>query len=394
MDEFHSPNSLLVEDEFESTLHSAPSFAIYNNSSHGEFGDDDNDPEEVLKRTALIGQSLKAKGNEEFSFVRKRMDLIEEGEKEKENENENENDWSTGIQKFSVEEEDIEPPSPPMYLATGLGVGSDNLASDDLFTPNLQESEDLEEYYKRMVDEYPCHPLILKKYAQFLQANGELQGAEEYFLRATQADPNDGEILMQYAKLVWEQHHDIDRTLIYFERAAQAAPQDSHVLAAYASFLWETEDDENEGGKHETQNDMIKQKTEHVKPSKEETGQEIDAANLATDNYSEGSNVADYFKKMTDENPHNPLFLKKYAQFLFQSKRDLQAAEDYYSRAILADPSDGEMMSDYAKLEWELHHDLEKTLFLFEQAVQAAPENSNVLAAHACFLWETEDGES
>jgi len=40
------------------------------------------------------------------------------------------------------------------------------------------------------------------------------------------ADPNDGETLTQYAKLVWENHHDKDRALVYFERAVQAAPQD------------------------------------------------------------------------------------------------------------------------------------------------------------------------
>ncbi|KAJ1377939.1 Tetratricopeptide-like helical domain superfamily, partial [Sesbania bispinosa] len=206
-------------------------------------------------------------------------------------------------------------------------------------------------------------------------SKGELEGAVEYFHRATLADPNDGEILMLYAKLVWEHHHDRDRALVYFERAVQAAPQDSHVLAAYTSFLWETEDDEDEGGNHETQNDMEKQKTkseenDSVNPfSLHVSGQEIDTANLTT------ADVADYLKKMVDENPNNPLFLKKYAQFLLQN-RDLQAAEDYYSRAISADPSDGEMMSEYAKLVWELHHDQEKALSLFEQAVQATPGDS------------------
>ncbi|XP_027365197.1 uncharacterized protein LOC113872118 [Abrus precatorius] len=397
MDEIHSLKSAL-EDEFQSTLHSAPSFAIYNNSH----GDNDTDPEDVLKRSALIGKSLKSTESGEFSFGRNKMDLIEEGESD--------NDWSSGIQNLSIEEEDVEPASPPMYLAAGLGAdgtgfGSDNLIIDDIFNPNLQESGDLEEYYKKMVDEYPCHPLILKKYAQLLQSNGDHQGAEGYFLRATQADPNNGEILMQYAKLVWENHHDKDRALVYFERAAQAAPQDSHVLAAYTSFLWETEDDENKSGNLEIQSDMEKQKTEPEKPSKEESDpvssfsipaarQEVDAANITTANCSEDDNVEDYLKKMIDENPNNPLFLKKYAQFLVQSKRDLQAAEDYYSRAIVADPSDGEIMSEYAKLEWELHHDLEKASFLFEQAIQATPGDSNVLAAYTCFLWETEDGGS
>nr|KYP60762.1 hypothetical protein KK1_023175 [Cajanus cajan] len=387
-----------MEDDFESTLHSAPSFSIYNNPHGG------GDMEEVLKKTLPNGQSLEATGSGEFSFERNKMDLIEERE------HENENDWSSGIHKLSIEEEeDAEPASPPMYLASGLGVegvlGSDKLISDDMFNPNLHDSEDLEGYYKRMVDEYPCHPLILKKYAQLLQSNGDLQGAEEYFLRATLADPNDGEILMQYAKLVWENHHDKDRALVYFERAVEAAPQDSPVLAAYASFLWKIEDDENEDGEHEIQNDMEKQKTETVKTSIEEShtisqlsvlaaGQEVDAAHITTSDCGEQSNVEDYFKKMLDENPNNPLFLKKYAQFLLQSKRDLQAAEDYYSRAIVADPSDGEMISEYAKLVWELHRDQEKASFLFEQAVQATPGDSNVLAAYTCFLWETDDGES
>ncbi|KAL2574203.1 hypothetical protein AAZX31_17G188800 [Glycine max] len=41
------------------------------------------------------------------------------------------------------------------------------------------------------------------------------------------ADPNDGGILMQYAKLVWENHHDKDRKMVYFECAVQPTPQDS-----------------------------------------------------------------------------------------------------------------------------------------------------------------------
>lgn len=374
----------VMEDEFESTLHSAPSFAIYNDPEDGDIN-----PEEIFKKTVLTQLSLESTGSGEFSFGKNKMDLIEEGE------NENENDLSTGIQNLSVEDEeqDVQPPSPPMYLAAGLGIDDDvgfdkSIMSGDMFNPNLQESEDLEGYYKRMVDEYPCHPLVLKKYAQLLQSNGDLEGAEEYFHRATMADPNDGEILVQYAKLVWENHHDKDTALVYFERAVQASPQDSHVLAAYASFLWKF--DENEDGKHETQSDMEIQETLPVKPSKEE----IDAAHITTANCGDESNVEDYLKKMIDENPNNPLFLKKYAQFLLQSKRDPQAAEDYYSRAVVADHSDGGMISEYAKLVWELHHDHEKASFLFEQAVQATPGDSNVLAAYTCFLWETEDGEA
>jgi hypothetical protein len=62
------------------------------------------------------------------------------------------------------------------------------------------------------------------------------------------------------------------------------------------------------------QNDIEKQETKPVNTSNEENG----AEKLATANYSEDSNDADYLKRMVNENPNNPLFLKKYAQFLFQ----------------------------------------------------------------------------
>lgn len=63
-------------------------------------------------------------------------------------------------------------------------------------------------------------------YFNYRQSKGDLLGAEEFYLRATLADPKDGEILMQYAKLVWELHHDQDRARSYFESAARASPQD------------------------------------------------------------------------------------------------------------------------------------------------------------------------
>jgi len=161
MAELHSPNKTPTEDEFQYPLRSSPSFEIYNNIN--------NDPEQVLKRTVMSLESIGS--SSDFTFERSKMDLIQEEE--------NENDWSTEIQNLGVDDDDdVQPSTPPMYLATGLGVDagdvvSDNnlIISDDMFVPNLQESENLEEYYKRMVHDYPSHPLILKKYALFLQVS-------------------------------------------------------------------------------------------------------------------------------------------------------------------------------------------------------------------------------
>jgi hypothetical protein len=48
---------------------------------------------------------------------------------------------------------------------------------------------------------------------------------EEYYSRAILADPTDGEMMVQYAKLVWHQHADIERSLSYFEKAVQISPE-------------------------------------------------------------------------------------------------------------------------------------------------------------------------
>ncbi|KAI7730165.1 hypothetical protein M8C21_001453 [Ambrosia artemisiifolia] len=151
-----------------------------------------------------------------------------------------------------------------MYLAKGLGVDAGfgcvdgGAAGSGGGGRNLSRGEgdgeggggdnhDVEEHYRKMVNECPGNPLLLGNYAQFLyQSKQDLQGAEEYYSRAILADPNDGEILSQYAKLLWELHHDKERATTYFERAIQVASEDSHVHAAYASFLWEAEGEEDE----------------------------------------------------------------------------------------------------------------------------------------------------
>ncbi|XP_071689582.1 uncharacterized protein [Rutidosis leptorrhynchoides] len=234
----------------------------------------------------------------------------------------------------------------------GKTIGSfENLKIMDNKNQTFDESGDILEHYKKMIKEDPSNPVFLKKYAHLLQSNGDVNGAEEYYFRATQADPKDGEILMKYAKLVWELHHDQDRALGYFEAAVSAAPNDSDVLAAYASLMWEIDEDE--------------ESNEAATPIQE---------SLAV-----------------DENCCDPLLLRNYARFLQQTKGDLEGAEKYYLRAVQADPRDGLVVSQYAQLMWELHHDQEKATSFFEQSVQVAPANSDVLAAYAKFLWEADE---
>ncbi|XP_057471607.1 uncharacterized protein LOC130760353 [Actinidia eriantha] len=357
--EFCNPDRLIrsFPKQRKSMLRTEPSFCIY---TTGDGFDGENEREEGEREDLVrsdVGLERIEVGSGEFSFGKKSIGLIEEDGEEGD-------EVLSEFQDLGIEEV-VEPVSPPMYLATGLGLGGGS--GGGVFSPAcLVEGGDMEEYYKRIVGEDPSNPLFLRNYAQLLQSKGDLHGAEDYFFQATLADPNDGEICSSYAKLVWELHRDQDKASNYFERAARAAPDNSHVQAAYASFLWEIEED------------------------KEEDCASIDHIQSKED---KGENIEDYYKRMVEENPCSSLFLRNYAQFLYQSKGDLRGAEEYYSRAMLADPANGEIISQYAKLVWELHHDQVKALSYFERAIQATPEDSHVLAAYASFLWEIDDEE-
>lgn len=122
-------------------------------------------------------------------------------------------------------------------------------------------------------------------------------------------------------------------------------------------------------------------------------GENGDFYSAGGDSGDDGSGTEAHYKKMVQENPGNPLFLRNYAQFLYQTKRDLKGAEEYYSRAILVDPKDGEILSQYAKLVWELYKEQDRATAYFERAVQASPDDCHIHAAYASFLWETEEEE-
>lgn len=59
-----------------------------------------------------------------------------------------------------------------------------------------------------------------------MKSKKDLLGAEKYYSRAILTDPGDGEMLSQYAKIVWELPHDYERASNYFERAVEVAPGD------------------------------------------------------------------------------------------------------------------------------------------------------------------------
>jgi len=177
-EEFH--NSTTTPNKFQYRHHkrmllSSLSLSIFNKNEGPEDEEQsglDMRTEEELMRTITIGENIESIGSGDFSFGKKSMGLIEEeGEEQKQG--------SDGIENFDNEEVK-DPVSPSMYLAGGLGIDDIDFGGDSgggggggggfhLSVPNFDEGGDAEEYFKKMIDEYPCHPLLLSNYARFLQ---------------------------------------------------------------------------------------------------------------------------------------------------------------------------------------------------------------------------------
>ncbi|XP_058101441.1 uncharacterized protein LOC131245772 [Magnolia sinica] len=233
--EFHNSNPQRYLRQPNSPLVSIPSFSVYNSRDVVEEVKEGVGGEDGLERSITIGESIGSPGGD-FSFSDGKTISFAEGIEEIE-----END--EGMERL------------PLFLARGLAIDVGGSATTDGAASAFPiedlsgggDESDIDNYYRRMIEEDPCNPLYLRNYAQFLfQSKGDLERAEDYYSRAILAEPGDGGILSEYAQLIWERHHDHQRALSYFEQAIQAASDNSHVLAAYASFLWQTEGSEEE----------------------------------------------------------------------------------------------------------------------------------------------------
>ncbi|KAI8001109.1 hypothetical protein LOK49_LG09G00989 [Camellia lanceoleosa] len=262
-----------------------------------------------LASTSFDLDELRNSNKSSKFFGKKGMGLIEENDGEEEGE-----EVLNEFQDLGIGEV-VEPASPPMYLATSLGIG-----------PADASAGNVEEYYKRMVGEDPSNPLFLRNCAQLLQSKGDLHGAEEYYLRATLADPKDVEILLLYAELVWKLHQDQDRALNYFKRAAQGWGLTSLLLGIDVAFVG-------------------------------------------------GINAADFGKGGNTEDPSNRLFLRNYAQFadpadgeiisqyaklVWELHHDQDKAMSYFERAVQATPEDSHVLAAYANFLWQTEKDEEE----------------------------------
>ncbi|KAJ7979783.1 Signal transduction response regulator [Quillaja saponaria] len=138
-DELSAPKKISSFEQLKKMFQTESSCSIYN--SNQEFKDEENEPQEVLKRTIAIEGSIEEVINLALGI---RGDDEEKG--------------LTGIQNLRIEE-DVEPASPPMYIPGGLGINAADFGGGgfhngnhvDISLTDFDRRGDAKEYCKRML---------------------------------------------------------------------------------------------------------------------------------------------------------------------------------------------------------------------------------------------------
>ncbi|CAL5409045.1 unnamed protein product [Camellia sinensis] len=213
----------------------------------------------------------------------------------------------------------VEPASPSMYLAIGLGIGRADASASNV-----------EEYYKRMVGEDPSNPLFLRNYAQLLQVH--FLAAYACFLWEIEEDKEDcsvndhtqieedDKVPAEDQKTPFEEENELVSPSLHLAtgvridiavvggidgvdcNAADFGKEKS--CSSVDSEEYEPEALVDSGMAH-------RQNNSDVKTGLEETHRGW--FNSSVDS------LEDYYKRMVVENPSNALFLRNYAQVLYQS---------------------------------------------------------------------------
>ncbi|KAF3433493.1 hypothetical protein FNV43_RR24595 [Rhamnella rubrinervis] len=89
------------------------------------------------------------------------------------------------------------------------------------------------------------------------------------------------------------------------------------------------------------------------------------------------------------EDPHNPLLLFNYAQFLYLVAHDHDRAEDCFRRAVQVEQPDALALSQYAEFLWMVRKDYWGAEERYLEAMAAEPKNRYHASKYANFLWST-----
>ena len=97
-----------------------------------------------------------------------------------------------------------------------------------------------------------------------------------------------------------------------------------------------------------------------------------------------------YYQRLLEEDPHNPLLLGNYGEFLYKHSHRREEAmmkcEELYEMAIHGDPTNGTILARYAEIQWDVHKDRQQAKVYYDQAIQSSPNDWYVCACVQVYM--------
>ena len=243
---------------------------------------------------------------------------------------------------------------------------------------NKRQLDDASTLFKAALELDPNEPQILGNYAVFLcDERRDLDAAESFYKRAIAADPNYVPALGNYALFLKRERRDLDAAESFYKRAIAADPNNAHNLGNYANFLWKE------------RRDLDAAEPFYKRAIAADPNNVVTLGNYAlflSDERGDLDAAESFYKRAIAAANNNANNLGNYALFLKRERRDLDAAESFYKRAIDADPNYAPALGNYATFLCDERRDLDTAESFYKRAIAADPNNANNLGNYATFL--------
>ena len=211
--------------------------------------------------------------------------------------------------------------------------------------------------------------------ARFRADNGDLEGAEDRYVRAVRAAPKDPGILGQYAAFLASERADPAGAWYFYELALQQAPQDVDLLAKAGRVLWAD-------GKVDEAERALSSALE-VDPEHQATLELL--AMLVHFERDDADRAAELYDRASP-GTEDPSLLACHAEFLTRALKAHDRAEEAYRRALDLSPTSGAVHEDYGFFVDRVRGEPERAEELLRRAVELEPESPRRLSALGHFL--------
>jgi tetratricopeptide (TPR) repeat protein len=231
----------------------------------------------------------------------------------------------------------------------------------------LRDNDRAESLYKRLIETDPKDSYALAWYATFLvDARNNRAEAKQFYQRALAADPGSTYALTQLGDLL-EADGDLDRAEELLRRAATLAPSDPFVLAALANFLAYQRNDPEQG--------------EMVFKRAVESGQNNSYALRCYAGFlaslrKDYDAAEEFFRRAIDADITDPGQMISYAEFLSNIRKNYDGAEEFFLKAIKLSPDDPTVVTPYVKFLREVRMDAQRAEELEKRIDKSSPTDN------------------